>query len=229
MKNIFFVILLATFIAGIAVSNADIYSYVDENGVMHFTNIPADKNFKKIMSEDNKRLSDLKSKRPDKQSPVYDQIIHSKSLKYNIEPSLVNAVIKVESNWNSKAVSGKGAKGLMQLMPSTARELNVKNPFNPEENIEGGVKYLRYLLDKFDGDLSLALAAYNAGPDAIKRFRGIPPFPETRKYVKRVLSLYKGGSGNTDLSPIYKVIYNDGSILYTNTPPPNRKSIISSF
>jgi soluble lytic murein transglycosylase-like protein len=122
----------------------------------------------------------------------YQRIIYSKADKYRIEPSLVSAVIKVESNWDAKAISHKGAMGLMQLMPSTAKEMNIKNPFDPEENIEGGTRYLRYLLDKFDGDINLALAAYNAGPGKIEKFRGIPPFKETKQYVKRILSIYNG-------------------------------------
>jgi soluble lytic murein transglycosylase len=96
----------------------------------------------------------------------------------------------VESNWNSKAVSHSGAMGLMQLMPTTVKDMNIKNPFNPEDNIDGGARYLRYLLDKFNGNLIHAIAAYNAGPTRVIRHRGIPPIRETRQYVKRVLSLY---------------------------------------
>ena len=121
---------------------------------------------------------------------AYHRIINNKSDKYRIESSLLKAVITVESNWNSKAVSHAGAMGLMQLMPTTANDMNVTNPFNPEDNIDGGAKYLRYLLDKFNGNLSYALAAYNAGPTRVKRHRGIPPIKETQQYVKRVLSMY---------------------------------------
>ena len=121
---------------------------------------------------------------------VYNRIINKKSDKYRIESSLLKAVIKVESNWNSEAVSHAGAMGLMQLMPTTAKDLKITNPFNPEDNIDGGARYLRYLLDKFDGNLRHALAAYNAGPTRVKRHNGIPPIKETQQYVKRVLSLY---------------------------------------
>ena len=120
----------------------------------------------------------------------YHDLIYSKALKYQVEPALVYAMIMVESSGRSRAISRKGAKGLMQLMPATARQMNVKNPFNPEENIEGGVKYMSYLLDRFNGDVAFALAAYNAGPRKIERFRGIPPFKETQRYVKKVLSIY---------------------------------------
>jgi soluble lytic murein transglycosylase-like protein len=121
----------------------------------------------------------------------YREIIYSRAKKYEIKPSLVSAVITIESNWNSKAISPVGAKGLMQLMPATAKEMGVTDPFNPHENIEGGARYLRHLLDRFDGDVTLALAAYNAGPRRIRRFKGIPPIRETQRYVTKVLEVYQ--------------------------------------
>lgn len=117
-----------------------------------------------------------------------DYIIKEKADKYNIDESLIKAVIKAESGFNPNAVSKAGASGLMQLMPGTARGLGVEDIFDVEQNIEGGAKYLRGMLDRFDGDKSLALAAYNAGPNAVKRYGGIPPYQETQNYVKRVLS-----------------------------------------
>ena len=109
-----------------------------------------------------------------------------------LSPRLVQSVVQVESGYNPRALSSKGAQGLMQLMPGTARELGVGDAFDPEENIRGGTRYLRQQLDRFDGDLTLALAAYNAGPTAVSRYGGIPPYRETQRYVQKVLSLYRG-------------------------------------
>lgn len=117
----------------------------------------------------------------------YDNIIKKASEKYSVSESLIKSIIKQESNFNSKAVSPKGAKGLMQLMPETAKLLGVKNVFNPEENINGGVKYLKMLLNKFNGDVVKALAAYNAGPKAVEKYNGVPDYAETKSYVKNIL------------------------------------------
>jgi soluble lytic murein transglycosylase-like protein len=118
----------------------------------------------------------------------YDDLIIKASEKHKIEPALIKAIIKAESNFNHRAVSPKGARGLMQLMPATASSLQVQDSFHPEKNIEGGVKYLRYLLNYFNGNLPLALAAYNAGENAVIRHRGVPPYRETQVYIQRVLS-----------------------------------------
>jgi hypothetical protein len=207
----------------------DIYQWVDEAGIIHFTNVvPSEKKFQKVMKEDTRTKS--KTKKASSTNPVlkhpepvskqdYSVLIKSVSERYQIDPALVRAIIRAESNFRVDAISKKGARGLMQLMPQTANELNVKNCFDPEENIDGGVRYLRYLLDIFDGNLSLSLAAYNAGPELVQRLGGIPPIKETRDYVRRVLRLYNGpGIIDNYKTPIYKIVFDDGTIIFTNTP-----------
>ena len=122
-----------------------------------------------------------------------DSAIEQAAARHNVDPNLVRAVVKVESNFNPNAVSRKGAMGLMQLMPSTARQLNVKNPFDPEQNVDAGVRHLKQLLESYGGDIKLTLAAYNAGAGAVARSSGVPRYAETQNYVRRITSLYYGG------------------------------------
>jgi len=167
---------------------ADIYKYVDNKGVIHLTNIPTNPHVNYVLIYREKRvLFNIKATDVVK----YDPIIKQAAEKYKVDPALVKAVIKTESNFNHRAVSPKGARGLMQLMPSTAYALQVPDSFHPESNVEGGVRYLSYLMELFRNDLSLALAAYNAGENAVIRHRGIPPYRETQEYVQRVLSRYR--------------------------------------
>ncbi len=173
--------------------NADIYRYVDEDDVAHFTDAPTDKRFK-IFMRDLKKDKELRTKLryASSANPAeYEQLIKSCSEKYGVNQSLVKAVIHAESGFDPNAVSSKGASGLMQLMPATARSLKVADRFDPKENVDGGVKYLRFLLDTFRGDVSLAVAAYNAGLNKVAKYGGIPPYNETRTYVSRVLSYMK--------------------------------------
>ncbi len=180
---------VGTLAAGVAVPStllADIYKCVDKDGVIHFSNVPTTEG-KWILIIKEKRVHFNLGKNFEK----YDPEIWKASQKYSVDYNLVKAVIKAESNFNPKAVSRAGARGLMQLMPQTANLLQVNDSFHPEENIDGGVRYLRYLLNLYNDNLQLALAAYNAGEKAVFKYRGIPPYQETQTYVQRVLRYYQ--------------------------------------
>lgn len=183
-------LVLLTCLFGASYSRADIYRYEDDEGIVHFTDAPTDKRFK-IFMRDLKKDKELRTKLKFSASvnaAEYDQIIKAYADKYGVSASLIKAVIHAESGYNPNAVSSKGAGGLMQLMPDTARSLKVVDRFNPRDNVDGGVRYLRFLIDTFRGDISLALAAYNAGLSKVAKYGGIPPYNETRNYVNRVLS-----------------------------------------
>jgi soluble lytic murein transglycosylase-like protein len=180
-------------VAAPAWAGGQIYAFVDAQGVTHFTNRPrGDKRFRPIKLKDN--LS-APSKYREPRSRRYDPLIDHAAANEGIPPALVKAVIAAESAFRSDAVSHKGAQGLMQLMPETAQEMGVENPFEPGQNVRGGTTYLRTLIDRY-GDLGRALAAYNAGPTAVDRYGGIPPFRETRDYVDRVLTYYRRYHGD---------------------------------
>jgi hypothetical protein len=173
------------------IAYADIYKHVDEEGVLHLTNVPSDPNVKYVMIMREKRILF----QPNLDINKYDSIINKAANKFNLDSALIKAIIKAESNFNHKAVSPVGAQGLMQLMPQTASSLKVDDSFHPEKNIEGGARYLRYLLNVYRGDLNLALAAYNAGEKAVAKYNyNIPPYRETQNYVRRVLSFYRSFS-----------------------------------
>jgi soluble lytic murein transglycosylase-like protein len=173
------------------VVSAGIYRYEDENGVVHFTNCPRDPKFKLYLRETKEDVGEEVSSFSVTDSGNYDHLISEFSKKYQVDFALVKAIIRAESGFNPKAISRKGAKGLMQLMPETALRMNVSNVFNPKENIEGGVRYFKYLLSLFDNDLRLSLAAYNAGENLVSQLGTIPPYRETVDYVRRVLNFYR--------------------------------------
>ena len=167
---------------------AAVYRYVDDRGVVHFTDAPSDTRYQSVPLFRHSFVGRSTLELPREHS--FDLLILRSARNHRIEPALVKAVIAAESNFKPEAVSRVGAQGLMQLMPQTARALGVGDPFHPGENVEGGTRYLRDMLDRF-GDLKHALAAYNAGPEAVDRYGGIPPFPETLDYVSRVLNYYR--------------------------------------
>lgn len=170
-------------------ADADIYQRRDKFGVMHFTNVPTDNRYKLVMrdSRPSPALGAARARRKIKDSGEFDPIIADVSRRYRVDQTLVKAVIRAESAFQPNAVSPKGARGLMQLMPGTAARHGVRNIHEPTENIEGGVQHLRMLLDRYNGNVVLALAAYNAGEGWVDQHGGIPPFRETRDYVARVL------------------------------------------
>jgi soluble lytic murein transglycosylase len=169
---------------GAAPALADIYRYQDADGVWHYTNIKNDSRYRLYLKSPEERAAEYIEK--------YGSIIDQASSTFDVEPSLIKAVIKAESGFNHKAVSHKGAQGLMQLMPSTADLMRVNDPFDPTDNIFGGTRYLRKLLDRFGSNMELAVAAYNAGPEAVENHKGIPPYKETQTFVRRVIRYYNG-------------------------------------
>lgn len=176
---------------------SDVYVYKDKEGVLTFTNVPSHGGYRRVIRESNGQLSGaLDSFNSSGSYTSYDEVIRSASDRHNIDADLIRAVIKVESDFNSVARSNKGAMGLMQLMPDTARLHKVMDVFDPTDNIEGGVRHLKLLLSRYQGDLELSLAAYNAGIKAVEKYGGIPPFSETKEYVRRVLSFYQTYRGN---------------------------------
>jgi soluble lytic murein transglycosylase-like protein len=193
------IIALLAAMAGSWPAQADIYSYRDENGVLNFTNIPPNNGHYKV------RIAYKQAKHtatppqtvfyrngnhPGTLSPQLEAIVKHVSQDYAVDKSLVQAVIHAESDFDANAVSPKGASGLMQLMPETAQRYGVRDIFDPEQNIIGGVRYLRDLLETFGHDVRLALAAYNAGEQTVLRYGGVPPFPETMQYVDKVMLLH---------------------------------------
>ena len=210
---------------------ADIYQYTDENGVVHFSNVGIGngKKFKRLRSTvktEHYQTTPARTSAPSR-TPIssskfpsdYLDIINTACGRHGVDPALVHAIVKVESDFNPYALSRKGAMGLMQLMPETAVVMNVGNSFNPNENIDGGVKYLRRLIDRYEGNLPLALAAYNSGETAVKKWGTIPPYPETQNYVQRIMKLYNGNElAFRPRCTIYMYYGEDGALMLTDDP-----------
>jgi soluble lytic murein transglycosylase len=162
----------------------EIYQYIAPNGTISLTNVPTDGRFRKIEVESARYHSALSE-------GELEPVIRRHSSENQLHPALIRAVIKAESNFDPRAVSRAGAVGLMQLMPQTAVRMDVRDLYDPEDNVAGGTKYLRQLLDRFHGNLPLALAAYNAGENIVERYQALPPIDETRQYVRKVLRYYR--------------------------------------
>ncbi|MEJ2478160.1 MAG: transglycosylase SLT domain-containing protein [Desulfobacterales bacterium] len=187
MKRFFigFGVLLCLMLLRLTPLYADIYVYVDNNGVLHFTNVPTlSKDYRVYLKERPKKIS------ASNLTDQYDRVISEASKRHGVSFSLLKALIKAESDFDPRAVSSAGAQGLMQLMPENIKSLNIKNPFDPRENIMGGARYLKQLIKRFGGKLPLALAAYNAGPGVVEQYQRIPPFRETENFVQQVMKYY---------------------------------------
>lgn len=166
---------------------AEIYSYVDENGVLHFSNAPTSSRYRYAGPEISRHASIYYS---GDRINAYDDIIREASFHHGMQFELIKAMIHAESNFNPSAISPSGAIGLMQIMPDNLNAFGIRDPFDPRENVMGGTRYLKELMEKYNRDLSLTLAAYNAGPGAVDKYKDIPPYPETETYVEKVLNLY---------------------------------------
>jgi soluble lytic murein transglycosylase len=206
---------------------ADTYRVVDADGIVHYTNAPTDPMYQRLGLGRTPAPSPAPA-RPEAWTGGLAPLIREAAERYGVSEHLVRAVIRAESGFNPSAVSRKGARGLMQLMPQTASLLGVRDSFDPAENIDGGVRHLRRLIDRFGGeDLTLALAAYNAGEQAVTQHRGVPPYPETQGYVEKVLTFYKMTAGPAErpssagAAPqvVYRTVDEEGTLVYTNIPP----------
>lgn len=205
---------------------ADTYRLVDGAGVVHLTNAPADPRYRGLPVTSGSSTGWLRMTETSR--TLYAAEIREISARHGVDPTLVESVIRAESAFNPTAVSRAGARGLMQLMPKTALALGVRDSFNPRENIDGGVRHLRYLLDRYPGNVALAVAAYNAGEGAVDTYRGIPPYAETQQYVRRVLQSGRGGgvwSGGRSVNSVYRYTGPNGAVTYSNLPPGSRLTV----
>jgi soluble lytic murein transglycosylase len=202
----------------IAVVSAGAVRLVDGDGVLHLTNVPTDPRYRGQPGTTG--IASVRIPPPDRSASRYAAEIQEISGRYGVSAALVEAVVRTESGFDPAAVSAKGAGGLMQLMPGTAQALGVVDRFDPRDNIIGGVRHLRYLLDRYQGSLSLALAAYNAGEGVVDTYRGVPPYPETQQYVRQVLRR-AGLSDSAVGTPqtIYRYSGPDNVLTYGNVPP----------
>jgi soluble lytic murein transglycosylase-like protein len=216
-------VLLATAL-DVTGARAQAFKLTEPDGTLHFTNAPTDPRYRKMAMRSGTAAGWLRLPQAESGIGPYVNEIQDASQRYGVPVKLVSAVIRAESGFNPRAVSRKGAQGLMQLMPTTASMLGVRNSFDPRQNIDGGVRHLRGLIDRFPHSLPLAIAAYNAGERAVVQHGGIPPYPETQDYVTKVMHFYGGSveGGATPATRVYQTVAPDGTVTYTNIPPRGR-------
>ena len=225
------VVILSLAVTASPAAAGSTYRFEDGEGVVHYTNVPSDPRYGFVRRD----------QEPERAKPAatdqggglgrgvraFAHVIRTAAERHGVDARLVEAIVQAESAGNPTAVSPKGARGLMQLMPERAAELGVQNSFDPVQNVDGGVRHMRDLLQRFGGDVTLALAAYNAGEAAVRAYGGIPPYAETREYVRRVRTLYDGagravpGAVALVTAPqrVYRAVAEDGTLTFTNLPP----------
>ena len=211
-------LLVAAAIGTATPAAAQVYKRTARDGTTTFTNIQPNPSLQRVALT--QPVSYETPRQPTADYGTYSQEIAEAAARYAVPERLIWAVIRAESGFDPRAVSPRGARGLMQLMPETAAILGVRDPFNPRENIHGGARHLRGMMERFRYDLPLAIAAYNAGERPVATYRGIPPYPETREYVARVLRYY-GAPPAWELqgSGITQLVQRDGTVVYTNVSP----------
>jgi soluble lytic murein transglycosylase-like protein len=232
-------------LVGPAGASAGAYRFVDEAGTVHYTNAPDSPRYRSVPGFPAARPNVLLVTRSSGLRSVsvraratrpYAALIREAAERHRVDVGLVEAVVTAESAGNPRAVSRKGAQGLMQLMPQRSVQLGVRDPFDPRQNIEGGVRHLRDLLARYNGNLTLTLAAYNAGVDAVRTYSGVPPYAETQEYVRRVRALYDGLEGpgpawavGQTPQQIYQQVGDDGTVTFTNVPPRPKSTLKRGF
>ena len=218
-------LLVAAAVGAATPAGAQVYKRTSRDGATHFTNIQPNPSLQRVALTQPAAYESPRQTAAD--YGTYSQEIAEAAARYAVPERLIWAVIRVESGFDPRAVSSSGARGLMQLMPETAAILGVRDPFNPRENIHAGARHLRGLMERFRYDLPLALAAYNAGERPVTSYRGIPPYPETREYVARVLRYY-GAPPTWELqgSGIQQFVQRDGTVVYTNVAPSRFSTVV---
>jgi len=217
LRNILISAALILALSSPAAHSGDIIKFVDENGTVHFTDYTVPMKYDVYM----KNAERNRSREPGKQNR-FSKEIYQAGNRHGVDRHLIQSVIRAESGFDPMAVSSAGARGLMQLMPKTAARYRVDNVHNPVQNIDGGTRHLKHLINKYDGNVKFALAAYNAGETVVAEYNGVPPYPETKTYIARVMEFYTELSGKKlrgkKRAVIYRYIDENGTLILTDTP-----------